>query len=171
MALSSGPCIGECIYCGARRYSSERVKLGREHVVPRGLGGQWTVLEASCKKCEGIINNEAENICQSRIMLGPLRYRLGLKPSGLTHLPINISYDGYYSYKTQIPIEKRQYFCFCLSWPNRDYFERFSIFPVPTLGWYQEQDRSLSGIRSLYPQNLKTQICQQYSYALSMTKF
>lgn|SRR5215213_8754930 len=106
MALSSGPCIGECIYCGARRYSSERVKLGREHVVPRGLGGQWTVLEASCKKCEGIINNEAENICQSRIMLGPLRYRLGLKPSGLTHLPINISYDGYYSYETQIPIEK-----------------------------------------------------------------
>ena len=38
--------IGECIYCGARDGH-----LGKEHAVPYGLNGPWTLLKASCETC------------------------------------------------------------------------------------------------------------------------
>lgn len=41
--------IGECIYCGVR----DR-QLQREHAVPFGLNGPWTLLRASCEKCAQI---------------------------------------------------------------------------------------------------------------------
>jgi hypothetical protein len=41
--------IGECIYCGSRT-----PPLGREHAVPYGLNGPWTLLEASCDTCAKI---------------------------------------------------------------------------------------------------------------------
>jgi hypothetical protein len=46
-----------CIYCGAEKYhgSSDR-KLGDEHIIPEGLGGRLILPEASCKKCEDVIN-------------------------------------------------------------------------------------------------------------------
>jgi hypothetical protein len=42
---SFGP-VGRCIYCD----SSSRV-LTREHIVPYGLGGDKTLLDAVCKPC------------------------------------------------------------------------------------------------------------------------
>ena len=43
-----------CIYCGAKRYSIDRVKLGEEHIVPYCINGNHILPLASCKKCEGI---------------------------------------------------------------------------------------------------------------------
>ena len=75
-----GPKIGKCIYCGATVYSERRQKLGREHVIPRKLGGELTVLEASCKKCEDIINHQVEHIVQNNDFY-LLRHILGLPSS------------------------------------------------------------------------------------------
>ncbi len=41
--------IGECIYCGRRD-----APLGKEHAVPYGLNGPWTLLKASCDACAKI---------------------------------------------------------------------------------------------------------------------
>lgn len=43
-----------CIYCGAKRYSIDRVKLGEEHIVPYCINGDLIIPLASCKKCERI---------------------------------------------------------------------------------------------------------------------
>ena len=41
--------IGECIYCGTRE-----APLTKEHAVPYGLNGPWTLLKASCDSCAKI---------------------------------------------------------------------------------------------------------------------
>jgi hypothetical protein len=41
--------VGQCIYCGSRDEP-----LGREHAVPYGLNGPWTLLRASCERCAKI---------------------------------------------------------------------------------------------------------------------
>ena len=41
--------VGECIYCSQRA-----VPLQREHAIPFGLNGPWTLLRASCPACAGI---------------------------------------------------------------------------------------------------------------------
>jgi hypothetical protein len=46
---ANSPDIGECIYCG--RHSEP---LSREHAVPYGLNGPWTLLRASCSGCSSI---------------------------------------------------------------------------------------------------------------------
>ena len=47
--------VGACIYCGRKD-----IELSREHVMPRGLGGNWApdgmanalvLKNASCKSC------------------------------------------------------------------------------------------------------------------------
>jgi hypothetical protein len=43
-----------CIYCGAKRYSINRVKLGEEHIVPFCINGSHILPLASCMKCESI---------------------------------------------------------------------------------------------------------------------
>lgn len=47
--LNNARDVGECIYCGSIRDS-----LGKEHAVPYGLNGPWTLLRASCKRCADI---------------------------------------------------------------------------------------------------------------------
>lgn len=73
--------IGECIYCG-----DVDSPLTREHVLPRGLGGNLApngyknalVLQnASCERCRRITES-IEHECLNS-MLGPARARLGLK--------------------------------------------------------------------------------------------
>jgi hypothetical protein len=71
--------VGQCIYCGNR----DR-KLGKEHVVPFGLGGRIILPKASCisedpkndPACSDI-TREIEHHCQ-RPMLGNLRIRLDM---------------------------------------------------------------------------------------------
>lgn len=43
--------VGECIYCGGSQ------NLRKEHAVPYGLNGPWTLLRASCPDCERITSN------------------------------------------------------------------------------------------------------------------
>lgn len=63
--------VGFCVYCGARG-----VPLGREHIVPYGLGGTMILPDASCKKCEAI-TGAIEQQCLRRI-LGDLRKWRGI---------------------------------------------------------------------------------------------
>lgn len=45
--------VGRCIYCGSRVWSTEQErKLGDEHIVAEGLGGNLVLPESSCKSCE-----------------------------------------------------------------------------------------------------------------------
>jgi len=43
--------IDQCIYCGSKE------KLSKEHIVPYGLNGEWTLLKASCKNCARITSD------------------------------------------------------------------------------------------------------------------
>ena len=45
---ANGRVIRECIYCGSTE------GLTKEHAVPYGLNGSWTLLDASCSVCAGI---------------------------------------------------------------------------------------------------------------------
>ncbi len=73
--------VGECIYCG-----DCDSKLTREHVLPRGLGGNespagassaFVLQEASCEKCRRTTQKMEEDCL--RHMMDPARARLGLK--------------------------------------------------------------------------------------------
>lgn len=48
--------VGRCIYCGATE------NLTTEHVLPHGLGGRWTLVEASCPDC-----NKVTSLCERHV--------------------------------------------------------------------------------------------------------
>ena len=48
--------LAECVYCGAKMYSSKRAKLGEEHIIPLGIGGTLILPNASCETCERTIS-------------------------------------------------------------------------------------------------------------------
>lgn len=71
--------VGECVYCGNRQR-----KLGKEHVVPFGLGGRIILPKASCISADpknepacSDITREIEQQCL-RPMFGNLRIRLDM---------------------------------------------------------------------------------------------
>src|SRR5947208_13602278 len=91
--------VGACIYCG-----ETRGPLTREHVLPRGLGGNWApegysdafVLQhATCSSCSQITQNIEDECLRS--MMDPGRARLGLKRKDrITALSATIDHpDGY----------------------------------------------------------------------------
>jgi hypothetical protein len=47
------PGYGRCIYCGG---DGGHEGLRKEHIIPFSLGGNALIDEASCRKCEGILN-------------------------------------------------------------------------------------------------------------------
>jgi hypothetical protein len=55
MPMRYGP-IGRCIYCLSDVYSEQEPhrKLGTEHIIAEGIGGELLLPEASCKRCEKI---------------------------------------------------------------------------------------------------------------------
>lgn len=69
--------VGCCIYCMATRYSSQKKMLGKEHIVPFGIGGYLVLPEASCQKCERIICR-AETLVLLHNLSG-IRHILGVK--------------------------------------------------------------------------------------------
>lgn len=79
-----------CIYCSDGRIKqATKQKLGKEHIIPFGLGGLQILPRASCKKCERI-TGAFEQTCL-HMMFGPTRIRLNLptrrpeeRPSELT---------------------------------------------------------------------------------------
>jgi hypothetical protein len=62
--------IGKCIYCGSTD------NLTREHIVPRGLGGPWLLLKASCKKCAKVTSGFERGVLNEFFIL--VRTKLGL---------------------------------------------------------------------------------------------
>lgn len=97
--------VSRCIYCGATEHSPGRAKLGDEHIIPEGLGGDLVLPEASCGGHEGLTSS-VEQFCQ-KPMLGALRYQLGLptkRPKDRpTTLPVRLLIGGTWQEK-QIPV-------------------------------------------------------------------
>jgi hypothetical protein len=54
------PPIGRCIYCGETDPPLEVGRFTDEHIIPLSLGGNLLLPQASCKKCEKIINQQIE---------------------------------------------------------------------------------------------------------------
>lgn len=65
------PDIGECIYCGRRDND-----LSREHAIPYGLNGPWTLLRASCAGCAEITHRFERDILRELWL--PIRAVLAL---------------------------------------------------------------------------------------------
>lgn len=61
--------IGRCVYC-----TDDNPPLTEEHIVPAGLGGEQTLTNASCEKCQKIINREIETPCL-QWMFRDIRYK------------------------------------------------------------------------------------------------
>jgi hypothetical protein len=62
--------VGHCIYCGSVD------NLTKEHIIPSGAGGFYTLIGGSCGACADI-TKKFEQDCLQR-WFGPLRVRLGL---------------------------------------------------------------------------------------------
>lgn len=62
--------IGKCIYCGSAD------NLTDEHIVPRGLGGPWQLLSASCNECTKITSGFERDVVREFFIL--VRTKLGL---------------------------------------------------------------------------------------------
>lgn len=62
------PAIRRCIYC-----LREGVSLGREHVIPEGLGGTLILLKACCRDCEDAID-KFEQPCIKQTFESPRTY-------------------------------------------------------------------------------------------------
>lgn len=96
--------IGRCIYCGADGANTE---LKREHIIPYSLGGQHTLLEASCGACE-VITTAVEEYCCRR-MFGDARVHMNMssrrkKNSKRTHLPIEVDTEAGMQMR-QVPVD------------------------------------------------------------------
>lgn len=68
----NSPIINRCIYCG-----TINPPLDREHIVPYGLGGKFTLLKASCKKCSKITSEFERDVLKKLLLT--TRAALGLK--------------------------------------------------------------------------------------------
>ncbi len=49
----------KCIYC-----DKTDIKLSREHIVPRSLGGTWILLDASCEDCRDITSKFEQSVAR-----------------------------------------------------------------------------------------------------------
>jgi HNH endonuclease len=54
------PAVGKCIYCGETRLPPGVPRFGDEHIIPFSMGGTLILQEASCKRCEKVINRQIE---------------------------------------------------------------------------------------------------------------
>jgi len=76
--------IGKCIYCGSTD------NLTREHVVPRGLGGPWLLLKASCKRCAKITSEFEREVLREFFLL--VRTKLDLPTYNPKNKPDSFSF-------------------------------------------------------------------------------
>ena len=82
------PPVGRCIYCRAE--GTRSAPLEKEHIVAYGLGGDWILPKASCRRC-ATVTGEVERYCQ-REMFRTCRVRMSL-PSRAGHpdtLPLDV---------------------------------------------------------------------------------
>ncbi len=78
--------VGKCIYCGQVPVNGEE-PLSKEHIIPHALGGNVTLLAASCAKHRDITSKTEAKVL--RCMFGEFRLHTGIKkPARTHHLPI-----------------------------------------------------------------------------------
>ncbi len=87
---ANGRVIGECIYCGSTN------RLTREHAVPYGLNGAWTLHAARCDVCAGITHRFERDTLKSlfpavRTVLAMQTRRLKKRPKTL---PLILETEG-----------------------------------------------------------------------------
>lgn len=83
--------IGECIYCGFVGES-----LGKEHAIPYGLNGPWTLLRASCPRCADITHRFERDTLRG--LLSAVRTALAIqtrrRKEGPRSIPLVLESDG-----------------------------------------------------------------------------
>ena len=93
----------KCIYCG-----NADEKLTKEHIIPRGLGGSWTMPSASCEDCQKITSQLEHSILRKTYL--PLRtkakYPTGHKNKRPAYFEATIIKAGGDSQKIKIPTSK-----------------------------------------------------------------
>jgi hypothetical protein len=99
--------VGSCIYCGASNWSQEKPrKLGDEHIVPEGLGGELVLPESSCKSCETETSRVELEWLRSSFAAARAQKALEKKKKRAPrHLPLRVRSKGQSVLKT-IPIEE-----------------------------------------------------------------
>lgn len=83
--------IGECIYCG-----STQLPLTKEHIIPKGLNGNYTLLNASCSKCAAITSKFEMDVlkCLWQIPRNVLNMRTGKPENRTKTVPLIIEKNG-----------------------------------------------------------------------------
>jgi HNH endonuclease len=83
------PPLGRCMYCGSKD------RLSREHIVPRGLGGNIILPRSSCERCRKITQKFEESCLRKNFLY--FRIHTGLhqhEKERPTHLPVRIRGKG-----------------------------------------------------------------------------
>ena len=116
---ANGREIGECIYCG-----THEEPLTREHVIPYGLNGPWTLARASCKACSDVTTKFEHGVMRSlwphvRTVLSMQSRHQGKGPATL---PLYVQRRGAAEY-VQIP--KSEYPLYLLT----------PLMPPPSIAW------------------------------------
>ncbi len=77
--------VGRCIYCG-----DTPAKLGEEHIIPFSLNGGMVLPEASCRKCEKIIQPYETTV--ARRIFGNFRMRYNVQTRNKRERPTHIEF-------------------------------------------------------------------------------
>ncbi|MGO4137906.1 hypothetical protein ACEQ6A_25605 [Rhizobium brockwellii] len=89
-----GP-IGYCIYCGGKD------DLGKEHIVPYFLLGQWVLRDASCKKCAKVTRGFEDNLSYTVFNGLRRRFRFQSRSKGPPpKFPLTIIENGVETHQT-----------------------------------------------------------------------
>jgi hypothetical protein len=126
--VQNGREINECIYCGSRE-----PPLTKEHAVPYGLNGPWTLLKASWEACAKITHRFERDTLRS--LWPEIRNALAMqtrRPEKRSEtLPLVVQREGGDLEKIQVP---RSEYPIYLSTP---------LFPPPAMFWRSEPVRGV----------------------------
>lgn len=88
--------VGRCIYCHAEEWSPGSTrKLGDEHVIAQGLGGQLLLPEASCRECEKETSRVELEWLRGSFYTARVQKEIGKKKKRFpTHLPLRVEVAG-----------------------------------------------------------------------------
>lgn len=83
--------VGQCIYCG-----KVGGNLTKEHAIPYGLNGPWTLLSASCDRCAGITSRFEQDTLRNFLL--PIRTVLTMqtrrKKKRPAAMPLGLESEG-----------------------------------------------------------------------------
>jgi hypothetical protein len=91
--------FGRCIYC----CKTPTDGLGREHIIPSGLGGQTVILNASCHQCEKVTHAFEGHTLHSAFLLPRLHTKL--KKTEPQKLSLNEMRAGVWTAKSVAPLD------------------------------------------------------------------